>query len=329
MRCSVRLFAEVGGAALGSALLFHWDRRCQGSPLCLGDKMPATVKCPACQRRLSVPSKKLGQVVVCPECETAFAASLRAPDTTAPPNPPEVNEPAFQCPACRKAMDIWGCAPGQLFLCSHCRKPFAIPDKGSRPSEQSSEPEFQLQVAPRHVAAKSARFMDRLLAVVGVLALIALSFFVALAVLPVLGVNINGNRLKAVVYSFAFLFFVTTSAIEGLKKLFGAVQPAEISSTGSRVAPGRHQGAMNSSPNVQMHVGQAANTASMPRHDRPDEQWWLSHAGQVSGPLSTASILSHAQAGRFAPEAKVCRVGDAHWTPILTWLKDCAATTGM
>lgn len=50
-------------------------------------------------------------------------------------------------------------------------------------------------------------------------------------------------------------------------------------------------------------------------------QWWVSVAGQVSGPFPTASVLSGARAGQFVADTNVCEVGGSAWMPLADWLK--------
>ena len=311
---------------------FLLDRRRRGEPsIASVIAMPSTVKCPACQKRLSVPSKKLGQVVACPACKVDFTASTHAAHAAPPPIQSQVVHSGFQCPKCLKPMDISGCTPGQTFLCCHCNQPFVIPGESGASSEQTPAPPVQVQVQGRNGPVKRTKFTDGLGEFIGALALMGLAMAVAAVVLPALGIDINRLRVKIIGYVLVFLFIAAASAIQGVKKLLEPSQIPAVSSTDPAQTPLPQQASIppGTPPCRSMHGVGGADPASLPSRGHANDQWWLAHAGQVSGPFSTPSVVHNAQAGQFAPDARICRVGDAQWVTIPSWLKGRAANFEM
>lgn len=289
--------------------------------------MPATMRCPACQRVLSVPSKKLGQPVNCPACKAGFTADVALSDSTQALHHSQPCGSAFHCPTCRKPNDISGCAPGHSFLCFHCRQPFSIPGAAAPSADSGKVPAPPLHVAapkdathPTKPTNESGEFLARMV-------LISLAMLIVWGVLSALGIKANIDRVKWITGVAILTLLLAVWAIHGIMKLADVIRSPAVVSRGVMPAPCQPEGVK---PSALAATSQAAATISATGitpldHDRESARWWLARAGQVSGPYATAVVLADARTGRFCPDVQICQVGGERWLSIAVWLKERAA----
>ena len=179
------LFCSPLGRGLWSGLgsrrsFFIWESPRQRQNR-LGGFMRITVRCPACQKKLSVPSKKIGRPVSCPWCQASFIATAQGsgisaestpppPSFPPPPPPPPVpaahpavvdpsSDPAIDsvtCPHCHKLMAGDATLAGQLVQCPHCQNRFHMPTTERSPS--NSKRSVKLPKPPDSPSAAAVRF---------------------------------------------------------------------------------------------------------------------------------------------------------------------------
>ena len=288
--------------------------------------MPATMRCTDCQRVLSVPSKKLGRPVNCPACKADFTADAAASDSAQAQHHSQPCESAFHCPTCRKPMDISGCAPGQPFLCFHCRQPFSIPESAAPSPDSGGVSAPPPHVATRETKPKPAKPTDRSGEALGIVASMLL-VLVVLGVLSALGIKANAERVRWIIGVAVIILYSAKWAIRGLLKIAEVIRAPSVVSCGVTPVSFRPEGVK---PSALAATPQAA--ATLPTtgittldHNRDSAQWWLARAGQVNGPYATAAVLADAQTGRFSPDVHICQVGAERWLPVAVWLKERAA----
>lgn len=223
-------------------------------------------------------------------------------------------------------MDVLGCAPGQPFLCFHCRQPFSIPGPVDPSANSGKTPEPPPHVAAINAPPKPVKFTEGSGEFLVKMTAMLLAILIVWGALSALGIKADVNRVKRII-GFAVLFvFLAVWAIKGLIKLAAFIRSLVIGSPIPAPGPLRIEDAKPSASSAASGGGATNLAPGVPPLDRGTTQWWLFHAGQVVGPYETAAVLADARIGRFTPETQICQVGGEHWLSISGWLKQRAAS---